>query len=64
MSQAKVSIALGSIPCETGLAEGPHWDADREELFYVDVVHHSVFRYLPKEEECYKVEIGEKFENE
>ncbi|XP_021961802.1 regucalcin [Folsomia candida] len=57
MSEPIVSVVKGSLPCVNGLGEGPHWDAGREELFYVDIMKHAVFRYIPKTEECYKVEI-------
>lgn len=63
MSEPIVSVVKGSLPCVNGLGEGPHWDAGREELFYVDIMKHAVFRYIPKTEECYKVEIGKHLHN-
>jgi sugar lactone lactonase YvrE len=53
---ASIKVAPGSIKCYLG--EGPHWNAEKQELLYVDIFGKAVLRYVPKTKECYKVAIG------
>jgi len=54
MGNYKVEV----LPVEkTLLGEGPHWDAERQELFYVDIIGKSVYRYNPSSGEHSKVTI-------
>jgi gluconolactonase len=41
--------------CELG--EGPHWDIERQSLYYVDIVGPAIFRYDYKSGEIYKATI-------
>jgi len=50
-----ITIAPGSIKAYLG--EGPHWNADKEELLYVDIFGKAVLRYIPKTQECFKVTV-------
>jgi len=37
------------------LGEGPHWDAEKQELFLVDIDGHKVVRYVPATDELFSV---------
>jgi gluconolactonase len=50
-----ITVAKGSIKCYLG--EGPHWNAEKEEMLYVDIFGKGVLRYVPKTGECYKVTV-------
>lgn len=54
-----LKVAPGSVKCFDGLGEGAHWDAEKEELLYVDLTGQAVFLYVPKSKECYRLQIGE-----
>lgn len=56
-----LKVVPGSIKCPQGLGEGVHWDAEKEELLYVDLTGQKVYRYVPESGECYHLKIGEIF---
>lgn len=41
--------------CELG--EGPHWDVERQSLYFVDIVAPAILRYDPKNGEIYRATI-------
>jgi len=41
------------------LGEGPHWDADKQKLFYVDMSAGMIHCYDPETEEHYEATIGD-----
>jgi len=53
----KIEVAPKSIKCYLG--EGPHWNAEKQELIYVDIFGKAVLRYVPSTQECYKVNVEE-----
>ncbi|XP_021965763.1 regucalcin isoform X3 [Folsomia candida] len=54
-----LKVVPGSIKCPQGLGEGVHWDAEKEELLYVDLTGQKVYRYVPESGECYHLKIDE-----
>ena len=40
------------------LGEGPHWDAGRQQLYLVDIVENTVYRYEPSTERLFSVRVG------
>jgi len=44
---------------KTYLGEGPHWDASRQQLYYVDILAKAIHRYVPETGEEFKVVIDE-----
>ncbi|OXA44782.1 Regucalcin [Folsomia candida] len=54
-----LKVAPGSVKCFDGLGEGAHWDAEKEELLYVDLTGQAVFLYVPKSKECYRLQIDD-----
>jgi len=55
MSGYKIEVVKGSQ--RTYLGEGPHWNADKEEILYVDIFGKAVHRYVPKTGENAKVTV-------
>lgn len=58
MSQGDVKIeeiTTEAQRCELG--EGPHWDIDRQSLYYVDIVAPAIFRHDFKNGEIYRATI-------
>lgn len=42
----------------SALGEGPHWDVQRQELYYVDINRNYVHRYVPSTGEHYQAYIN------
>jgi sugar lactone lactonase YvrE len=40
------------------LGEGPHWDHSAQALYYVDILGHSVHKYVPATNKHTAVKIG------
>ncbi|KAJ8944496.1 hypothetical protein NQ318_011754 [Aromia moschata] len=40
------------------LGEGPHWDAETQTLYFVDIVGHNIHKYVPSTREHTKAYIG------
>ena len=40
------------------LGESPHWDQEKQELYFVDILDSKVYRYVPSTEEIYSVAVG------
>ena len=55
MAQYKLQVVNTS-----SLGEGPHWDAEKQELLYVDILNQYVHRYNPTTGEHCQVKIGKK----
>ena len=41
------------------LGEAPHWDAARQQLYFVDIVEMSVLRFDPAKEQLYSIQIDD-----
>lgn len=39
------------------LGEGPHWDAETQSLYFVDIFNNAIHRYVPATKEHYKVKL-------
>ncbi|CRK91220.1 CLUMA_CG004903, isoform A [Clunio marinus] len=58
MSQADMKIEELTNEAQRGeLLEGPHWDVERQSLYYVDIVAPAIFRYDYKNGEIYRATI-------
>ncbi|XP_044267290.1 regucalcin-like [Tribolium madens] len=40
------------------LGEAPHWEAESESLFYVDILGMAVYKYTPATKKCTKASVG------
>lgn len=40
------------------LGEGPHWDAETQSLYFVDILGHSIHKYVPATKKHTKAVIG------
>lgn len=40
------------------LGEGPHWDAESQSLYYVDIFEHTIHKYNPSTKEHTKAYVG------
>lgn len=43
------------------LGEGPHWDVERQSLYYNDIYGGTIHRYDHKEDKAYSASIGKEF---
>lgn len=43
------------------LGEGPHWDAGRQTLYFVDIFGEAIHKYVPATKKHTKAVIGESF---
>lgn len=43
------------------LGEGPHWDVERQSLYYNDIYGGTIHRYDLKEDKAYAAKIGKLF---
>jgi len=56
MAKYNIQVAKGSQKCYLG--EGPHWNADKQEILYVDIFGKAIHRFVPSTGESAKVTIG------
>lgn len=55
MTTASVNVELVKSTPKSVLGEGPHWDAETQSLYYIDIygTEYSILRYSPAENKTY-----------
>lgn len=56
-SMVKPEVKAATPPVTHG--EGPHWDEDKQVLYYVDITKQTINKYDPKTKDWNQVHIGE-----
>ncbi|XP_074040648.1 regucalcin-like isoform X2 [Leptinotarsa decemlineata] len=51
---SKIEVILEGF----SLLEGPHWDIEKQCLYFVDIHNHSIFKYVPSTKKLTKAVIG------
>jgi sugar lactone lactonase YvrE len=51
-------LTLYPVTYSLELGEGPHWDAKRQKLYFVDMTAHEIHSYCPKTRKHYKAKVG------
>ena len=49
---------LQQISANKILGDGPHWDHNAQALYYVDIIGHSIHKYVPATNKHTAVKIG------
>lgn len=54
-----MTVKVEAVTESRELGEGPHWDHERQHLYYVDAFKSAVHRYIPSEQRDTCCKIGE-----
>jgi len=55
MTECNVKLEIAQLNCSLG--EGPHWDEERQTLYFIDINSHLIYSYIPDTGELKKRKI-------
>lgn len=53
-----MALNIEPIGESLSLGEGPHWDAETQSLYFVDITGKTVHRYVPSTKQYTKAAVG------